>query len=255
MPRLTPAQERAVRDRIVAAAVRAFCERGYHGTTIQDIVRESGLSVGAIYSHFTSKDELFVAASERSIGAAMAELAERLAGGRSVADKLAIAIGFYVDAIEPPGGRPGMASFLVTQWARADEPAVRAMLVRRRDQLVAAGRMLLHEGIARGALPAWIDPEAVAAAYTALLDGLLLYRLEAGPGYRRAEAERRARALLEVLLAARAAPDRPAVPEAPPRPWAWPPPEPGTPGREPAAPQRSRNPSPSGSRASTTNVE
>ena len=60
MPRVSAAHEQEVRDRIVAAALRVFSEHGYRGSTIQHVVRDSGLSVGAIYTYFRSKDELFL---------------------------------------------------------------------------------------------------------------------------------------------------------------------------------------------------
>jgi hypothetical protein len=78
------------------------------------------------------------------------------------------------------------------------------MLARRREQISTIGRMLLAEGVARGEVPAWVDIDALAVAYGALLDGLALVRLEAGLRYRRADAERQAYALIDVLLAARA---------------------------------------------------
>jgi len=59
MPRVSAAHEQAVRDRIVAAAIRVFTDRGY-GATVKDVVRDSGLSVGAIYTYFKSKEELFL---------------------------------------------------------------------------------------------------------------------------------------------------------------------------------------------------
>jgi hypothetical protein len=76
------------------------------------------------------------------------------------------------------------------------------MLVRRREQLVGAALMLLHEGVARGELPSWLDVEGFARGYLGLLDGLLLQRVEDGDTYRPAEALRQARAVLDVLLAA-----------------------------------------------------
>jgi AcrR family transcriptional regulator len=48
MPRVSAAHEQGVRDRIVSAALRVFGEDGFHGATMQDVVRESGLSIGAI---------------------------------------------------------------------------------------------------------------------------------------------------------------------------------------------------------------
>jgi hypothetical protein len=82
--------------------------------------------------------------------------------------------------------------------------------------------MLLQEGIARGELPTWIDVDSVATAYSALLDGLALIGTEEGAGYRRAVAERRAVAVLELLLAA-VATERPARVSVPTEPYvpAW----------------------------------
>ena len=108
----------------------------------------------------------------------------------------------------PPEGGPGLVT-LVQAWASADgEPRLRDMLRRRRERLVGAGQLLLREGVARGELPAWLDVDATARGYIALLDGLLLERIEAGDAYRPADLERQARAILDALLAAASVPTR-----------------------------------------------
>src|SRR5688500_6556965 len=53
------------RDRIEQASVRLFVEKGVAETTIRDIARAVGLSEGALYRHFDSKDELVWKAFER----------------------------------------------------------------------------------------------------------------------------------------------------------------------------------------------
>lgn len=218
MPRVTPAHEQEVRARILRAAAQVFADKGFHRATIHDVVRESGLSVGAIYTYFSGKGELFLEMCDWTSDRAMGELAVRVAGGQSTAEKLAIAIGFYFDSMDAGEGTPGLVA-LVAAWSEAEtEPAIRDMLRRRRDQLVTAGQLLVQEGIARGDLPTWVDAEALAGAYGALLDGLLLQRVEAGPAWRRSDAERRARIMLELVLAAASA-DRPEVPSPPARPW------------------------------------
>ena len=65
MPRVTDAYRRARRDEIAAAALRCLARRGVANTSIADIVAESGLSAGAIYSHFENKAQLarYIAAS------------------------------------------------------------------------------------------------------------------------------------------------------------------------------------------------
>ena len=206
MPRVSAAHEQEVRDRIVTSAIRVFTDRGY-GATIQDVVRESGLSVGAIYTYFKSKEELFLECCEVMTSGSLETLGEMLAGKRSTAERLGTAMAFYIDSIdEAPEGGPGLVT-LVQAWAVADaEPRIREMLARRRERFVGVGQVLLREGIARGELPPWLDVDATARGYISLLDGLLLQRIEAGDRYRPAELERQARAILDLVFAAESAP-------------------------------------------------
>ena len=47
--------------RILSAAARLFLEKGYDRTSLQDIIQQTGLSKGAIYHHFSSKEAIFEA--------------------------------------------------------------------------------------------------------------------------------------------------------------------------------------------------
>jgi AcrR family transcriptional regulator len=51
----------ATRRHIIEAAAHAFAEHGYSGISLNDIVRESGLTKGAFYFHFPSKEALAIA--------------------------------------------------------------------------------------------------------------------------------------------------------------------------------------------------
>jgi len=53
-----PAGADALRERLLRAAAAVFARQGYDGTKIMDIVRESGLSTGAVYGRFRSKNDL-----------------------------------------------------------------------------------------------------------------------------------------------------------------------------------------------------
>lgn len=61
----------ATRDRILQAAREVFAEKGYHRALVDDIVRASQTSKGAVYHHFPNKEALFLALVD--------EFAERLA--------------------------------------------------------------------------------------------------------------------------------------------------------------------------------
>jgi AcrR family transcriptional regulator len=55
---VTTAENGTVRERILSAALKLFVEKSFHGTSIPDIVAASGTSIGAVYHHFGSKEEL-----------------------------------------------------------------------------------------------------------------------------------------------------------------------------------------------------
>jgi AcrR family transcriptional regulator len=67
-PKTRSEQREATRERIVAAALEAFAEKGFHGASTRDIAERAGTNQGLITYHFRSKDELWRAAADRIIG-------------------------------------------------------------------------------------------------------------------------------------------------------------------------------------------
>ena len=220
MPRVSQQHEQAVRDRIVRASLEAFAEHGFHRATMQDIVRASGLSVGAIYTYFKSKSDLILAGCDLITDQELAQLAARLAPLTDYRERVSAAIGYWFDNLAIEQTERGSGFLLLQAWAEVEtDPAIREMLLRRRRETVTAVALLLQEGVSRGELPAWLDVAALSHALAALLDGMIVEAAEAGAGYRRSDAERRILALLETMLAARdvAAPER--ITPAPPIPY------------------------------------
>jgi AcrR family transcriptional regulator len=206
MPRVSAQHEQEVRDRIVRAAIGVFAQHGFHRATMQDIVRASGLSVGAIYTYYKSKSDLILAGCDLITDQELGELRDRLATVTDYRERIAVALGFFFDQFEEQRAGRGTALLMTQAWAEADtDPAIREMLRRRRREIVTSVALLLQEGVVRGELPAWLDVERVAHAIAALLDGVTIEAIEDGPAYRREDAERRALALLETLFATRGA--------------------------------------------------
>jgi AcrR family transcriptional regulator len=59
--RLTREESRALtRSRVLAAAGDVFAERGFHAASLEDVAERAGYSIGAVYSNFRSKDDLFL---------------------------------------------------------------------------------------------------------------------------------------------------------------------------------------------------
>ncbi|HCT78145.1 MAG TPA: TetR/AcrR family transcriptional regulator [Micromonosporaceae bacterium] len=55
----------ATRERLIATASRLFGDHGFDGTAVEAVLQESGVSRGALYHHFASKEALFDAVLER----------------------------------------------------------------------------------------------------------------------------------------------------------------------------------------------
>lgn len=60
MPRSSYEKSEETRARIVDAAYRLFIERGYSGSSMRDIGRLAGVTVGAIYNHFPTKEAVWL---------------------------------------------------------------------------------------------------------------------------------------------------------------------------------------------------
>lgn len=83
MPKVSDAHRESRRDQILDAAVTCFIRRGIRATTMAEIIAESDLSAGAIYSYFEGKQELALAAVTREAGSRAAEL-EAAADGMAI---------------------------------------------------------------------------------------------------------------------------------------------------------------------------
>lgn len=53
--------EKGTKDKIFDAAIDLFAEKGYNGVSIRDIAKAVGITEGAVYRHYASKDEILEA--------------------------------------------------------------------------------------------------------------------------------------------------------------------------------------------------
>lgn len=83
MPR-PPSKKPAIEQ----AAMELFASQGYAATTIKDIARMSGVTEGALYRHYTSKEEMAATLFERELGNIVIKLLTSLDMGKTPAQKL-----------------------------------------------------------------------------------------------------------------------------------------------------------------------
>jgi TetR/AcrR family transcriptional repressor of nem operon len=66
LPNNRTAAKEASHERIVGVAARAIRRSGYDGTGVADIMKEAGLTHGAFYAHFASREAMLVEAADRA---------------------------------------------------------------------------------------------------------------------------------------------------------------------------------------------
>jgi AcrR family transcriptional regulator len=173
MPRVTHAYLEARREEIVEAAMTCFGRDGFHKTTMQDIVRESGLSAGAIYRYFPSKDDIVAAITEARRIPNPSELteAEEAADVRDAFRKLALgSLGRLSDRSERRWRR-----ITVQVWAEAlRDDRVMATARKGFDEPIEVIKGLVRRGQRDGVFPRDIDAEAAARVCASLFYGLVL---------------------------------------------------------------------------------
>ena len=179
MPRVSAQHLAARRQQILDAARVCFGRNGFHATSMQDIIREAGMSVGAVYRYFPSKDALIAEIAQEVVGPAAA-LLEELAQ-REPVPGLDDAMIIVIDAMEPGFDPDGVLRIAIQVWAEAIRDPNLATLaagvfgVMRGQLAVLAGR--LRDA---GGLPAGTDPAAIAGALFALVPGYAVQRMVTG---------------------------------------------------------------------------
>lgn len=179
MPRVSPERSQAQRQRLVEAAIAVFADGGYAAATMDAVCLAAGLSKGALYTYFSSKEELFVAASEHVFEKRLQAVSSGADGGESV--RIDALVSAFTDSLltsERPFLRLWVEGFLLA----AQMPALATLKTRyhhRFGELLAAA---FQSAQARGELDPRLEPDATAEAVMALADGLMLYTLVPGLG-------------------------------------------------------------------------
>jgi len=178
MPKVTDEHVAARRRQILSAALACFARDGFHRTSMQDIFQEAGLSPGAVYSYFKSKDDLVRAIIAETMGfltQTATVFTEALPDGRlrrpgeAFADLIEQNRNVELGTVEQ---RARIFPHLIGEQQRDPElnAAARAGLSRLREGFATLARAAQE----RGDLAATIDADQFGRLATSLLQGALI---------------------------------------------------------------------------------
>ncbi len=167
----------ATRGRLIEAAMAAFAEHGYHGTTTRDIAAAAGMSPAALYVHHASKEELLYLISRSGHEEVLTLLRQALDGSADPVEQLAAVVReftiFHVAAHDS-------ARIVNYELAALSPPHLRE-IEGLRGQIVALFENLVDRGNASGAFRA-PHPRLTAVALQSLaIDAARWYRTGGWP--------------------------------------------------------------------------
>jgi AcrR family transcriptional regulator len=163
MPKVSEEYLAARRRQILDAALVRFSREGFHRTPMQAIFEEAGLSPGAVYRYFKSKEEIVQAIASETLGGFVAAVQPGPADEPLSPDEL---LDRLLDAIESVALRPDRMRVAVQVWGEALHNQQIAGFVR---ELVDRVRAQFSE-----ALDPSLDRDAVARVLIAIAQGYVV---------------------------------------------------------------------------------
>lgn len=138
--------ELSVKDKIFRTAQELFVKKGYHNTSIPDIVKKAGVSTGAVYHHFNCKEELARAIHQQAVNEFLTKFNKEVRNKTKTRDKVKNYIAMMFNWTEED---PLMVEYLL--YARPKEVLEKCMSICSEEGL-AVVKELVQEGMDSGEL-------------------------------------------------------------------------------------------------------
>jgi len=163
---------------ILEAAHQCFAEKGYYETSIDDIVRVSKMSKGAIYTYFPSKEEIFISLMNHLTEESMKEIRSEFAKMSTATEKLKYMIQRNLPLLD---SRKVLQRVHFEFWLySASSPKLQMLMKQRKEQFERIIWEIIEEGKERGEFRKDLNTEAAASLYWPFRDGVWLHFLTIG---------------------------------------------------------------------------
>lgn len=180
MPKVSDAHRAARREQIVDAAMTRFAEGGFHSTGMAEVIAATGLSAGAVYRYFPSKEALIQAIVEERVLANAAAAFERILdeGVDDPVEAVSAGLGI-VDAVAGQG--IDVTKVAVQAWGEAlRNPAILEIAQGAYAQMRSYLAAVAHRAKEHGRLAPDADPDEIGKTMLSLVMGYIIQRLIMG---------------------------------------------------------------------------
>lgn len=159
----------ATRDRILQGALEVFAQKGYHRALVDDIVRASHTSKGAVYHHFPNKEALFLALVDEFAGRLAESVAAAIAGAEGALGKVEAAL---TSGLETFARHRDLARILLLETVSLG-PSYQSKRLEVHDRFAALIQAHLDEAVAEGSIPS-LDTRVTTLAWLGALNEVVV---------------------------------------------------------------------------------
>lgn len=183
-PKVTEEYKEQKKKELLESAMACFAEKGYQSATIDDIVSHSGMSKGAVYNYFKSKEDIYLTLLEDATKISFARFQQSFKPDMSASEKLKQL--FHINASLPfqEEEKRKWVSVQLEFWINASRnPDLREKMRERLSMYRAFTQTIIEEGQSTGEFRKDVNAEVLAESFWVLLDGAFLHALVAGETY------------------------------------------------------------------------
>ena len=134
------------RSDIIQAAAQIIREKGYHGTSMQDIADAVQLQKASIYYHVESKQDILFTILEQALDMLIADMHAVVDSDLSPDEKLRLAMQVYIGRLTEDSD---LSAVLLLEH-RSLEDELRVKHIKRRDRYEGLWRQIVQEGVEKG---------------------------------------------------------------------------------------------------------
>jgi AcrR family transcriptional regulator len=161
------------RELILSAAVKAFAEKGFHGTRVADIAKEADIAYGLIYHYFKNKEEILNSIFHEKWGVFLAILRNIDQDKRDLREKLIAIATFFFDSYYQ---LPDLMEVLVLEIVHSSRFVEKENLLQFREAFTTMEGIFAREK-ERGTLKPEIDPRVASFLFLGSIETMLTAKI------------------------------------------------------------------------------
>ena len=162
------------RERILERAAQLFSRQGYFGSSLADIMHETGLEKGGIYNHFSSKEQLALEAFDYAYGLVQQRVQVALHDKKHAVERLLALIEVFKSIADDPPVEGGCPILNTAIEADDAQPALKARAAAAMDDWRDTFHRILTKGIAKQEVRPDVDADVVATLFISMLEGAVM---------------------------------------------------------------------------------